>query len=742
MGIDRKALIEWLRPHCSSDAVALMYPKRDASGPGWVYGEQDVNRALNSYVDGTLKQQSFDCTAKSGTSYTIEEAQRLGVVLHRDGLVRVFCLDLDDHNDDGGNVNEFTALSRFFGAKPVVFTSKSGKGLHAFFELADPIPCDEWVSWLKAWGFNRAGEPEVFPKTKKLSQVFLPNEPNENGGDTYQSGTFASCVVHELPTNPTMHLTTRALRFLRSQVTEPGRNTELNNTAFALGQSGLDRDESWRLCLRAAKLCGLDDSEISPTFESGYTSGHTSADQGNGLNEPGIYPLDGIGNAERFVSHHGKDTNYCFEIEQWYIWSGGRWSLKEKASLEHMVKQSARSIEEEKTRALNDRSANVHEVEREYKKHIKYSCGSRGLDEVLKISRSEPGMHVRLEQIDADPHMFNCQNGTIDLRTGKLKQHSRNDLISMISPASLLPGARCERWQQFMMQVFDGDSEMISFVQRAMGYTLCGLTSEQCLFFMHGPGANGKSVLASVMLHVLGDYGQRAPAELVSKPDKIAAGRATPDIYRLRGARGVVTSELQERQKFNEAQLKDMTGGDRLVARGIYKEPVEFDPTHKLWLNGNHKPEISGLDHGIWRRLVIIPMEVIINDRDRDPELLCKLKSEANGILGWMVQGFLDWQENGLCKPDRVLNATSQLRQESDVVGRFLNECCELAAGLTVSKAKLYNHFEQWCKDNGETAIRKNNFGTRIMSRGIVEKRGSQVRSWVNIGIMGDHSDE
>ena len=742
MEINRHQLLEWLRPHCEPDAVALMYPKGKVNGPGWVHGDEDASRAISAYADGTLEREVFGSTKQDGTPYTIKKATHLGLVPHRDGMVCVFCLDLDDHTGDGGNVDQLAALSRFIGAQPVVFTSKSGTGVHAFFMLAEPLPCEEFVSWQKAWGFNRVGEPELFPKTAKLTQIYLPNDPNDKGGDTYQSGSFESCVVDELPAKPSSDLTSRALRFLRGQATQPGRNNELNTTAFALGRAGLDRNESWLLCARAARLCGLDDSEIRSTFDSGYTDGFASRDQDHDKTTPGTYPLDGIGNAERFVSLHGEVTNYCFEIEQWYIWSRGRWSLKEKASLEHKVKQSARSIKKELARALNDRPSNVHEVEREYKKHIKYSCGSRGLDEVLKISRSEPGMHVRLEQIDADPFLFNCKNGTVDLRTGELKKHCSSDLISMISPASFLPGAQCNRWQQFLMQVFDGDVEMISFVQRAMGYTLSGLTSEQCLFFMYGPGANGKSVLASVMLHVLGDYGQRAPAELVSKPDKIAAGRATPDIYRLRGARGVVTSELQERQKFNEALLKDITGGDRLVARGIYKEPVEFDPTHKLWMNGNHKPEISGLDHGIWRRLVIIPMEVIINDRDRDPELLDKLKSEANGILGWMVQGFLDWQQRGLCRPDRVLKATSQLREESDVVGRFLKECCELAAGLMVTKGDLYKRFTQWCSDSGEAVIAKNTFGTQILSRAIADCRSSRGRSWVNIGIMGEHPNE
>ncbi len=717
MGIDRKELIEWLRPHCNTDAVALMYPKRDATGPGWVYGEQGVNRAVDSYIDGTLAQQSFDCTTKSGTPYTIEEAQRLGVVLHRDGLVRVICLDLDDHNDDGGNVNELSALSRFFGADPVVFTSKSGKGLHAFFELADPIPCDEWVSWLKAWGFNRAGEPEVFPKTKKLSQVFLPNEPNENGGDTYVSGSFRSCVIPELPAPPSALMDSASMRFLRGQIRQPGRNEALNATAFKMAQNRFPKHEARKLCFQGARLCGLDEPETESTFESGYDSGQAIPRRTRNQSQatPPGFSLDGFGNAERFVHQFGDQARYYQDIKEWMVWDTTRWAVKPDR-MESMIKLSIRDIEDQS--------------------FLKRSSTKQGVDEVLRLARSEPDMTVRLHQLDGDSMAINCLNGTVNLRTGQIRPHNPRELHTKVTPVEFNPDDRCPIWEAFLDRIFDSDQELIQYMQRVAGYMLTGDTSEQCLFFMHGLGCNGKSVFASILLHILGDYGQRAPAEIVLKQERTSGG-PTPDKARMHGARLVITSELEDGQQFGEARIKDLTGGDRIVARGLYANTVEFDPTHKLLLYGNHLPNICGVDHGIWRRIRQIPFGVTIPDHERDPYLVEKLKEEASGILAWAVRGCLQWQEQGLGLPEAVRDATGAYQKTANIVSQFVDECCEVAAGISVTKADLKEAFCKWCDGNGEIPMSTKKLTSRIRALGIQDGRNSGARIWIGLGLSG-----
>ncbi|MGJ8635696.1 MAG: DNA primase family protein [Phycisphaerales bacterium] len=719
MGIDRHELLDWLLPHCEADVAAVSYPKSRGSGPGWIHGKSDFNRAVQAYRNGSLEAERFESTTKDGSDYTIEGASRIGLVLHLAGMVSVFCVDLDDHTDDGGNVHLLGALSRFFGATPVVFTSKGGKGQHAFFQLQEPITCEEFVSWFRAWGFNRGKEPEIFPKTEKLTQVFLPNEPNEDLGDTYQSGDFDSCVVSRLPTKPSIDLTNRCLQFLRGQTAQSSRNAELNSTAYALGNKGMPRPEAWALCQRGARLCGLEESETLSTFESGYSAGlrETTIDTGQ-VRAIGDqqYAHHGIGNGERFAAQHGDSAKYCFALKDWLVWDTNRWAIKPER-IECMAKLCANTIEDPK--------------------HQKSTSTKRGIEELLYLARSEPGITVGVDTLDADPMLLNCHNGTVNLRNGSFRSHDRSEMHTKISPAWFDETAQCPRWDAFLDRIFGSDCELIGYMRRVAGYMLTGDVSEQCLFFMHGNGCNGKSVFASILMYILGDYSQRAPAELILKPER-SSGGATPDKARLRGSRLVITSELEEGQQFGEALIKDLTGGDRIVARQLYKEPIEFDPTHKLLLYGNHLPSMTGVDHGIWRRIRQIPFNVTIPESERDPHLIDALKAEANGILAWAVRGCLAWQVHGLSEPEAVLSATSAYRKNANPLNQFIDECCVVADGVTVSKGELNDAFAEWCIENNEKKVSGKMMSSRLHSLGFADGRNSSERYWIGLELNSD----
>lgn len=279
--IDRIQLLDWLTPRCEPDQIALLYPKgKKGLSPGWVNDVDSATRALTAARAGALGREVFRSVTRGGRRYTIRRAERLGLVLHRNGLVSAFCIDLDNHTGDGGNVAQFGSLCRFFNADPVTFSSKSGRGLHSFFQSANPIPVHELLKWARAWGFNKSGQPELFPKTAKRTQAWLPNEPNAQGGDKYQSGTFESCVVEVLPEPPRIKLPLETLSFLRGGVSEPGRNDALNAAAYAIGRRGIDRDEAWRLCELGATLCGLladEPEQTQTTFNSGYSAGAAKA---------------------------------------------------------------------------------------------------------------------------------------------------------------------------------------------------------------------------------------------------------------------------------------------------------------------------------------------------------------------------------------------------------------------------------------------------------------------------------
>lgn len=756
--IDRFALLEWLLPNCEPDRVALLYPQGDNGlSPGWAMGRENATRAIEAYRNGTLAEETFRSKTKRGKPYRITGAVRLGLVPHRNKRVQIFCVDLDDHGD-GATVPLAAAINRFFGPEPLTFSSKGGKGLHCFFRLAEPMNDEAFVQWAKAWGFNRQGEPEVFPKTTKNTQAWLPNEPNEHGGDRYISGDFDSCRVTALPDAPPVKLTTRTLHFLRGFVRAPGRNDALNRAAFELGQKRVSPKDAWRLCERGAKLCGLEQEEPAQTvttFQSGFDAGSNAptasphapsqhvASNGTAP-EPVIKfrSLDGVGNGERFVDNYGPQVRYSYDLDQWLIWTGKRWSFDSQAHVEAMAKKTARLILKEMEKAIQKArdegkdDDEIEGIEKAYRRQYQSAARVHGVKDTLKMAQSEPGVKVPIAQLDANPMLMNVRNGTIDLTSGQMCPHRRGDRITKLAPVSFNLDAYSTRWQQFLDRIFDGDEELIAYIQRAVGYSLTGRVDEQCLFFLYGSGQNGKSVFIQTLLHVLGEYAQKAPTEMIMKQDRASPGNASPDMARLRGVRMAVTAELEENQRMGEARVKDLTGADRIVARPLYRNPIEFDPTHKLWIYGNHKPTIRGTDDGIWRRIRLIPFTVRIPDDEKDPHLTEKLQRERDGILAWAVRGCLEWQRDGLGLPHAVASATEAYRSESDRLAEFLEECCVQEMCARVGKSELYAAYEAWCRDSGEYAMSKKKLGLRLAERGFEEQRTKHQREWLGLRLI------
>jgi len=752
--IDRFALLDWLEPNCEPDRVALLYPKGDRGlSPGWVIGRADAQRAIAAYRAGKLAEETFTSTTKHGKQYRIHGAVRLGLVPHRNDRVLAFCVDLDDHGDDGGTVHLAQAISRFFGCQPLTFTSKGGKGLHSFMHLAEPMSAEAFVEWARGWGFNRQGQPEIFPKTTKNTQAWLPNEPNDRGGDCYVSGSFESCRIAALPPASPVKLTTSTLDFLRGFVQQPGRNEALNKAAFELAQKRVSRTEAWRLCRFGARLCGLESEEpeqTQTTFDSGYEAGSRApaspaadalpADESEVLK---FRRLDGIGNGERFVDNYRGTVRYSYELDRWLVWTGKRWSLDAQAQVEAMAKKTARLILKEMQRAIDEArdagkdDGELESIEKAYRKHYLSAARVHGVRDTLKMAQSEPGVKVSVNQIDANHMLLNVSNGTIDLATGRMHVHRRQDGITKIGRSQYDPHALCPRWTAFLRRIFDGDDELITFIQRAVGYSLTGQVSEQCLFFLYGTGQNGKSVFIQTLLHMLGEYGQKAPTEMIMKQERSTSGGASPDMARLRGVRFAVTAELEENQRMGEARVKDLTGADRIVARPLYRDPIEFEPTHKLWIYGNHKPTIRGTDEGIWRRIRLIPFTVTIPNDEKDPHLVEKLQAERDGILAWAVAGCLAWQREGLGIPVAVAEATEAYRNESDRLGAFLEECCIVEEYARAGKSEVYAAYEQWCRDSGEHVVSKKKLSQMLSERGFSEARTKHERRWIGLGLAG-----
>jgi putative DNA primase/helicase len=349
---------------------------------------------------------------------------------------------------------------------------------------------------------------------------------------------------------------------------------------------------------------------------------------------------------------------------------------------------------------------------------------------MVELVRSEPGIPVLPADLDQDPMLLNLLNGTLDLHTGKLREHRREDLITKLAPVEYDEKATCQVWRHTLEKVFECDQEVIRFVQRFFGYCLTGEVSEQVLVIFWGAGANGKSTIVETMLRMLGeDYAVKASRDLfmAKKQDNHPTQMA-----RLFGRRLVVCVETHEGARLDEGLVKELTGGDKITARRMREDPWQFDPTHKAILVTNHKPEIRGTDEGIWRRQRLVPFTVrfwnpddpeerargLPADLRQDKELSQKLKAELPGILAWCVEGCLAWKHEGLGMPKAVKAATSAYRVEQDLLSAFLEERCVLGRDFQVRFSELYAAYCCWCEQGNEEPVKKRQFGEALRERG------------------------
>ena len=420
-------------------------------------------------------------------------------------------------------------------------------------------------------------------------------------------------------------------------------------------------------------------------------------------------------------------VRFCFAWRKWLLWDGQRWKIDDRGRPYQLAKNTIRRMQREAASEPDDSKR------RELSRWAFRSDSRQGYEALLALARSEPGIPITPEELDRNLWLLNCANGTINLRTGKLQPHRREDLISKLAPGEYHPGATAARWLLFLEQVLP-DPALRRFVQAAVGYSLTGDVSEQVLFFLYGHGANGKSVFMSTIQAVLGDYAvQVIPDMLMTRK-----GEHHPtELTDLQGRRFVATIEAEEGRRFNEALVKSLTGGDKIRARRMHEDFWQFDPTHKVWVAANCLPVIRGADHAIWRRFRLIPFKVTIPEGQRDPHLSEALKAEGEGILRWAVDGCLAWLRDGLRAPAAVIAATTNYKTEMDLVGRFITDCCICNPSERVAASDLYRSFEDWCASGGEAAFSQQMFGRRLTDSGFTREKRRNGHWWKGLGLRG-----
>ena len=446
--------------------------------------------------------------------------------------------------------------------------------------------------------------------------------------------------------------------------------------------------------------------------------------------EPQGYHLTDIGNGQRLAHLHGSELRFCYPWGKWLVWDGLRWKADDTAAVERRAKATVATIYAEAAKALTD------ERRKAIAKHAMGSESRYRLRAMIDTAQSEPGIPVLPDELDKDQWVLNCENGTLDLRSGRLHPHRQADLITKLAPVAYDPGATCPRWLAFLDRIMAGNTQLIGFLQRAVGYSLTGDTSEQCFFILHGSGANGKSTFLQAITAMLGDYAKQTPTETLLI--KRNAGISN-DVAALKGSRMVSALESESGSRLAESLVKGMTGGDTLAARFLYQEWFEFMPMFKIFLGTNHKPIIRGNDHAIWRRIRLIPFTVTIPEKEQDTHLPDKLQEEFSGILSWAVKGCLEWQQEGLGLPQEVREATSSYRDEMDILGGFIDDCCTTGVNQWVPTGQLYITYQEWCTQNGQKAISGTAFGRSMSERGFDRFRNERAkRCYLGIGLKVD----
>jgi putative DNA primase/helicase len=403
-----------------------------------------------------------------------------------------------------------------------------------------------------------------------------------------------------------------------------------------------------------------------------------------------------LANAKRFVALHGAEVRYCPTMG-WLVCKGTHWAVDDLAA-EARAKDVARYVWRQLSvfgGEAGDRALG------EIYRFAKATASAPGQRNLLKLTRSERGIPVTTDELNRDPWAWNCINGTLDLRTGELRPHRREDMLTQLCPTPYVPDAQCPTFLAFLRRIMQDNRDLIAFIQRAVGMSLTGVIRDHKLFVPYGKGQNGKSTLFGALLKTLGpDYAMKAPLGLLMAKQNEQHPCERADLF---GKRLVVCIEVEEGQRLAESLVKELTGGDPIRARFQKKDFFEFWPTHHLFLCVNHKPTVRGTDTGIWRRLALTPFSVSISDKEKDRELPEKLQAEHAGILAWAVRGCLAWQREGLGEPAAVEEATSQYRQSQDTLARFIEECCIVAPNARARTGDLLKAYRKWSGNDHAT---------------------------------------
>jgi putative DNA primase/helicase len=449
------------------------------------------------------------------------------------------------------------------------------------------------------------------------------------------------------------------------------------------------------------------------------------------------------GNATRLVTLHGDRLHYIAPWGKWLVWTAaqGRWNLDHRdVQIRELAKDVGRSLKEAAAREAHDGAAR-----RMFAFALK-SLDTHGINGMVDLARGVEGIQIEHEALDRDGWTLGVQNGVVELRTGTLRPANPADLMMMQAPVACDAHAQAPRWRRALTEWFP-DEAVRAFVQRVAGAALVGVQQDHVFVIHYGGGRNGKGTFVRALQRVLGPYAGVIHLSLLVESKYAQHDTVRAALFRTRLA---VASETQRRVKLDEASVKNLTGGDRITARRMREDLWEFDPTHSLWLQTNHLPEISGRDRGIWSRICVVKWETTFSDKQQDRSLDTTLAAEAAGILHWLIEGCLEWQRHGLAEPESVVRETLAYRHSEDTFARFATENgLAFRRGLEIQAGELQRLLTEWAEAEGVDP-RRRELGAWLAEHGAKQQQRRErdldgkarvPRYWRGVGIAADEPE-
>jgi putative DNA primase/helicase len=660
-------------------------------------------RTLNGVKDATTDQ------ARITEWFSLFPESNIGLACG--SVSGVFAVDVDPRHGGFESLEEFEIMRPDGPLPPTLQSVSGGGGRHMIFALSNQDTLKNRVNWLEGVDIRGDGGYIIVPPSKHASgakyrwlneDVTIAKAPD----DLVTSVDRAKGMGDKSDLPPTAELL--------KGVPAGKRDDTLFRAACRWRRQLKDRAAVMTLVLEAARNCDppFPEEQARQKVNQAFRQDHEDDDDEElyfNADDDGRHLTD-HGNAQRLVDAYGDELIHV-EAWGWMVWTGIRWVADDKKLVVNQTRDMVQSIYDEAVGAPSK------EKRKALMRHANLSEAAGRISATVELAKSDPRVSRSVDDFDQEPWLFACKNGTIDLRTGNLLPHSREHMVTRYSQVEYDPSYKFDQWDDFLMYATYDDYELVRYLQMAAGYTLTADTREECLFLIHGPAASGKSTFLDGIQTAMGEYAMVTQAETFLN----RRGMAPPkdEIARFYGSRMVATVEVPEGERFAEALVKQLTGGDKVAARHLYKAGFEYTPQFKLWFATNHAPRVQ--DDAIFRRIRKIPFIRSVPIEERNPSLKMNIRNPETGakrVLAWAVQGCIDWMNSGgLITPAAVKKETNEYRLDQDKFGAFLDEHCSIGRDLEIHKDALYSRYQAWCFTNGEKPMTATSLTTKLKSR-------------------------